>query len=77
MIRIRRTILHEYHVECTREHQSAVTETFSAGSNSINGVWCKAGAGEVKGSPELISYVLVVHASDAESVRRVERLVRE
>jgi hypothetical protein len=77
VISVKRQVYHRYTVECTTDCRSYVTELFSAGAYPTKGVWCEASDGEVKGHPELISYVLVVNAEDTESVRRVERLVSE
>jgi hypothetical protein len=77
VISVKRQIFHRYVVTCTTDCRSDVTELFSAGAYPSRGVWCEASDGEVKGHPELISYVLIVNAEDTESVRRVERLVRE
>jgi hypothetical protein len=76
MIRFKRTTWHRYEVECTKDEQPALSETFSAGSNSTHGVWPMSGPGEVRGRPELVTYVLRVNAADTESVRRVEGMVK-
>jgi hypothetical protein len=76
MIRIKKTTWHRYEVTCTRDEQLALSETFSAGSNSTHGVWPMSGPGEVRGRDDLVTYVLRVNAADVESVRRIEGLVK-
>jgi hypothetical protein len=76
MISLRRTDFARFRVVVSKRERERVVSLFSAGPSSTSGVCCESGAGDIMGHDDLETYVLVVHADDAESIERVEGLVK-
>jgi hypothetical protein len=76
MIRLTRTDYIRYLVIAPKAEAHRIVELFSAGPSSTSGVWPETGPGEVFGRDDMVTYVLVVHANDAEAIARVEGLVK-